>query len=1033
MREKWLIASSRRIAHQWLDQVTLAGFPVVNVRVETTRSLALRLLAPALAGGRPALLGAAASRLLVAAAWQRAVRAGGYLAPAAVTPRLLSLAERTLLDLRMAGWRASDLDPRRFVPEAKGRDLKELLQAYEAELVSRGFVDRADTMRLATERLRAQPAGAEPEALLIIPEDLPGAALEREFLEAFGSARTVRLPVDRPAGAAGPAAEDDRALLAWMERPADAPAPLRDGSVRIVRAVGEISEVRGAMRDCLGEGIPLDQVEIVYTAAEPYVPLIYDTALRVFDFDASLDLGVPVTLSEGVPARLARPGRLLRAWLDWIRQDFPQSGLLAMLQAGLLRLPVDEDGDPVGAARLMRALRSLGIGFGRERYVPCAQERLEGLAQLSAEVGRDEDGGAGSGDRAARRLGAMKALAGLIQPLIDATPAGNAPAERAVAAALVLIRDRARTGSALDGLARDRLLQEIQSMDQALTRGAAPPGFDAWEWLAELPDRLRVAGSAPRPGCLHVASIASGGHTGRPCTIIVGLDDSRFPSAGHQDPLVLDVERRQLGGELALSGDRLRRQMDEFARLVCRLRGRVTLSHSVRNLDDDSETFASPVVLSAWRIVSGERRGDHSALKRALPPAVSFAPRSPDECLDGGEWWLWCSSRERPVGNLGDLAARSFPHLERGRAAAGARASDAFTHFDGLVENPGPELDPRLPEGPVLSATGKLKTLGECPLRYFYREVLHIRPPEDVDVDPECWLSHLDYGILMHEVFFDFVGELIAAGHWPPEPARDGPMMLRIVDALAAEWRRKIPPPNAEAYRRQRRELQSAAEIFINEQSGPRHTARPAIPAYLEAAIGTRSGPRRSGIDQADPVPVALSGGATIRCNGRIDRIDRRIESGPAGAAAFLVVDYKSGRSAQRFDPSDDYDHGRLVQHALYLEITQTVLQAHFGPSAAVDKFLFFFPSAALQGRTVEYGRDIIPGGMEVIERLCALAARGAFIATNTEKDCTWCDYRKACQAVNRDLKAYCEQAAGKLANDMNRAVAPFAELRIDR
>jgi ATP-dependent helicase/nuclease subunit B len=659
---------------------------------------------------------------------------------------------------------------------------------------------------------------------------------------------------------------------------------------------------------------------------------------------------------------------------------------------------------------------------------------LEGLARLNAEDGRGEDDAdPGFRDRAARRLGAMRALAGLIQPLIDSTPAWNARAENAVAAALVLMRESARTASALDGLARDRLLQEIRSMDQALASGGAPPGFDAWEWLAELPDRLRVAGSAPRPGCLHVAPLTTGGHTGRPCTFIVGLDDSRFPSAGHQDPLVLDVERRQLGGELALSGDRLRRQMEEFARLVCRLRGRVTLSHSNRNLDDDSEAFASPVVLSAWRIISGERRGDHSALKRALPPAESFAPRSPGECLDGGEWWLWCSSREPPVGNLADLAEGSFPHLERGRAAAAARASDAFTRFDGLVENPGPELDPRRPEGPVLSATGKLKTLGECPLRYFYKEVLHVRPPEDVDVDPECWLSHLDYGTLMHEVFFDFVSELIAAGHWPPEPTRDLPVMTRIVEARAAQWLKKVPPPNAEAYQRQRRELRSAAEIFINEQSGLRHTARPAIPAYLEAALGTRSGPRRSGIDQAEPVPVALPNGATIRCNGRIDRIDRRVDGNPDGPPTFLVMDYKSGRSAFRFDPSDLYDQGRLVQHALYLEIAQTVLREHFGPKASVDEFMFFFPSTALQGRTVEYGREIIPGGKRVIERLCALAGAGAFVATDTDKDCTWCDYRKACQAVSPDLEAYCGQAAAKLANDKNRAIAPFAELRIDR
>ena len=87
-----------------------------------------------------------------------------------------------------------------------------------------------------------------------------------------------------------------------------------------------------------------------------------------------------------------------------------------------------------------------------------------------------------------------------------------------------------------------------------------------------LPDRLRVGGSGPRPGHLHVAAVQGGGHSGRPHTIILGLDDARLPLAGHQDPLLLDHERGRLEAGLATSQKRLREQLDDFAKLLCRLR-----------------------------------------------------------------------------------------------------------------------------------------------------------------------------------------------------------------------------------------------------------------------------------------------------------------------------------------------------------------------------------------------------------------------------------------------------------------------------
>ena len=71
-------------------------------------------------------------------------------------------------------------------------------------------------------------------------------------------------------------------------------------------------------------------------------------------------------------------------------------------------------------------------------------------------------------------------------------------------------------------------------------------------------------------------------------------------------------------------------------------------------------------------------------------------------------------------------------------------------------------------------------------------------------------------------------------------------------------------------------------------------------------------------------------------------------------------------------------------------------------------------------------------GGLRVIERLCRLPAGGAFLASDDTKDCRFCDYRSACQAVKTDLGALCAASKKKIDNPDNTALQPFVELRRD-
>ncbi len=115
------------------------------------------------------------------------------------------------------------------------------------------------------------------------------------------------------------------------------------------------------------------------------------------------------------------------------------------------------------------------------------------------------------------------------------------------------------------------------------------------------------------------------------------------------------------------------------------------------------------------------------------------------------------------------------------------------------------------------------------------------------------------------------------------------------------------------------------------------------------------------------------------------------------------------------------------------MALAESVLREHFDPEAEVDEFIFFFPGARTHGRRIDFGRIIVPQGLEVIEKLCALPARGVFPATDDVNDCTFCDYRCACQGVSRRLQVVCESTKRKLANEGNTVLRPFVELRCGR
>ncbi len=519
------------------------------------------------------------------------------------------------------------------------------------------------------------------------------------------------------------------------------------------------------LRYSVAQQVRYDEIEILHTDSATYIPLIFETltALQQHVAGGEDELPLAVTFAEGIPCRYSRPGRALRLWLEWLCQDYPLRLLESMVSEGLLNLPVESDGN-TGPGRLVRMLKAAAIGHGRERYLPQIEAEALRVQQRLATLNPTDDDTSRLRETLQRDLIDLQTLTKLVETLFDVTPAVNADATEILRAAQQFLRTQARSVNQMDRYAVPHLCDAIDEILTALV-SAKSTACDVLAWLRELPATARILGSGPRPGYLHVDSIHGGGHSGRPHTWILGLDDSRFPGAGLPDPVLLDDERRALSKDLPVAGDRLDESVRRLVSLLARLRGEVTLSFSRLDLAQDRELFPSPVLVSAYRLLSGNREADQEAMLKSLPPAVSFAPEAEQACLDETEWWLWRMTTDKAPAAAEQLVGECFPHLARGKLAALSRDSAEFTAYDGAVPVAAKTLDPTLDEGRSASAHS-LETLAACPRKFFFRYGLRIEPPDEPSAGT-TWLDAAEFGSLLHRLFELFIREL-AADHRVP-------------------------------------------------------------------------------------------------------------------------------------------------------------------------------------------------------------------------------------------------------------------------
>jgi ATP-dependent helicase/nuclease subunit B len=1015
-RNKWVFVPSHAIGHTLGERIALNGTNWLNLRFVTPLDVALRMGAPFLVergiepseeGLGPALI----MRLML-----DLPKENGYFRPLADQPTLAEALWSTTCELRMAGIRSDRLRADAFESPSKHGELRALLASYEHFLFSNRRGDMVFVYEEALEHLdwcpiKAQDCWTELPDIVWTPlqrrliDAMPGERVAPEILDIPGaglprrssSAKTSRVTPDPRLSPLAflLAPEQERGL-----RPSDIARGLsrsveRQRGVALFHAGGREAEIEEVFRRILATAAPLDRAEIV-CASDAHVSLIWEKALRH---------EWPVTLGPGICAARTRPGRALLELCDWIETDFAAAHLRHLLQSGDMGIEIEDEGFTAGQAA--GVLARAEAGWGRATYGPA----LGRLRKNDESRANDPDLSDHDRSHAQERGDLTGKVLAWITGLIDAIPepdaSGLVPLQAVVEAALHYTRKSTARHSQLDHRAAAALTDHI---DDLRSLGAFECTLaEALRFIRERVQGLHVAQERPRPGHLYVCNLSQAGYTGRPYMYVVGLEEGRvFPTAT-EDPVLLDRERAATSPELRLSSDRIDESVySVLSRLATWNDGtaattatgprttdggpQVTFSYSCRDTREFRDTYASWLMLQAFRLQQGDASLTYQQMKAALGEPVSALPADRATATSHGAWWL----RTIVGGADAGVAAveSTYKDLAQGREAERRRDSGEFTEFDGYAPEAGAVLDPCAPHN-SFSVTD-LEQAASCPFRFFLKRGLGLRPVDDRERDRDIWLDALTRGSELHDLYATLLRRCRRDSR-DVDLKKDGAWLIQQAEARLAELRVEMPPATLEVFERESREFLADVELFVRGE----HDGLTGKGIGFEVSFGRPlDADDAEPLASAEPVTIQLGGDLIFRVAGRIDRINRVGDS-------FEVLDYKTG-GFFREDWEGRFKGGRRLQHALYGLAAVKLLRAHY-KNAKVHSSLYYFSSHKGRQEQVRIAAPPLADTQQVLADLRQVIVDGTYTHTPHVDDCRFCEYTTACDAHVHD------QAASKL------------------
>ncbi|MBU0650552.1 PD-(D/E)XK nuclease family protein, partial [bacterium] len=430
---------------------------------------------------------------------------------------------------------------------------------------------------------------------------------------------------------------------------------------------------------------------------------------------------------------------------------------------------------------------------------------------------------------------------------------------------------------------------------------------------------------------LHVSYYEDGGYSGRKFIFICGLNYENIPGKMNFDALILDEEKEKIADDYRryeiLPEDRLK----NFYSLVSRQAENVYLS-CVNN------KVISPAMLSVYRSYTGNN--------------ISY-----DEFKE-----IIVVTGFKPV--------TTAVELSKGVIAYKNRQSSNITEHDGVLSGFGDIFDPRINLKPV--SCSHIETIARCPYQYLLRFVFKFEDKSKRVFERNEWMSRLDRGNILHEIFCDFLSIV----YKDKRDSNYGKIIIKqIADEAIKKFEFKKPYYPKGIKEKDKAFIFSCLDLFVKKFYDLDSNR---VPMLFEFAF--------------DEVKMNL-GEKYINLRGKIDRID------VVGEHKYYVIDYKISK-AYKDKSSEYYKQGKRMQPILYSEAVRTLFrQKGIDNEAVVEKAGYYFPTYL--GHNQEELRAIkCPDNKknELLNDLFDIIADGLFLPSNEHMNnmglCAYCEFR---------------------------------------
>jgi ATP-dependent helicase/nuclease subunit B len=967
-----------------------------------------------------------------------------YFSPVSHTPGFPKALARTLLDLRLAHVDGGDLVR---LPRSGG-DLAALLDRVEILLAEAGASDRASLFETATKALGSPVTGWPTMPLLLL--DVPfESEIEAQFLWALIQ-QSPRVLITVPAGDASTTSQLEKREvrlqtieeregrdLAYLVRHLFSREPpperARTGELVWFSAPGEGRECVEIARRILKEaqhGVRFDEMAIVIRSTQQYVGLLEHALSRG---------GIPAYFDRGT-RRPDPTGRAFLAVLSCATENFSAKRFAEYLS--LAQVPsLDDSGKGAAGSGNATWVASRDDVFGvlSERAPEETDNRDSEDDQQPAKIDSDqaviagtlrapwkwesllvESAVIGGSDRWARRLNGLAAeydlkIRELASEQPDSPRSARLQRERQNLAhlrrfVLPLIEamsawpKHATWGDWLQRLEAfaPRVLRRPEFVLRVLAdlRPMAAVGpvtlAEVRDVLADRLAALEVEPPAHRYGRVFVCSPEQVRGRAFRVGFVPGLAERLFPQKLHEDPLLLDDLRHEIGAELALQDDRA-----EHERLLLRLAvgaatERLYVSFPRIETAEARARVPSFYALELIRAVTG-RVPDHRQLELEASEEANAslawpAPARPEEAIDDFEHDL--SVLRLLMRSEGDVKGQAHYMLRlndcvrRSASERWARARPAWSHYDGLVrvtDATKPFLQSQRLTARPYSVTA-LQNYAYCPYRFLLSALYRLQPLEEPE--PLERMDPLTKGSLFHEVLAEFFRTLQQQKMALATTTMD--RLLEILDAtltrVAASYAELLAPAVERVWQDEIADIRTDLRIWARDLADSTGWE----PWLFEFGFGLPELPGRDPNSRREP--VTIDGRFILR--GAIDLIERK-----PGSKILRVTDYKTSRN--RSERGAIIGHGQQLQPVIY----SLAVEAATGCTVESARFSYCTTAGGFTQHNVPINEQTRDMGIEALEIIDRAVERGMLPPAPAEKACGFCDFLPVC-GPNQERRA---------------------------